>query len=807
MEKEFLGNDGTAVSKDKDGTAASGFAAGVRGKCELLVPAGGVNQFIAAVENGADAIYVGGKAFNARINANNFDDEELEKAVEFAHLRGVKVYVTMNTLLTDEELQPALEYAKFLYIINVDALIIQDLGLAKIIKEALPDLPLHLSTQATVYSPAGAEAAKALGFERVVTARELTLEEVRDCVAGKNSIEVFVHGALCFCYSGQCQMSRHMGGRSGNRGQCAQPCRLGYKVLDENGKPIDTFRYPLSPKDLCLIDRLGDYIDAGVASFKIEGRMKSAEYVAIVTSIYRKYIDIYYEKGIYIVSSQDRLALEQIFNRGGFTQGYIDGNPEDELMSGDLPKHRGVKIGKVIKPVKGTALLDVKLYENLSIGDGVEIHNRQLSGNIVTYILPLKSGLTRIGDIKGRFNHGDPIYRISSKEQLKEAQKSFAFSTFDEGKYIRKTPATIELFAEIGKPLTLKISCDLGEPYGIKGASLQDEHIVAEKPIKSPTETELMVKQLSKTGNTPFKIIDVKIRAKEQFSIAVSSLNDLRRQAIELLKKEVLKRRSLPSNIAEITMDVGTVQIQKDNQPKILELCVFDFESFNSMRFSEMDYLIKNLEQNGVFVDIIRLLIPIRDYIENKELVTIAIADRSGYEIIPYVSNMPKGEEDCYITVNFDAILDTLKEVETSIAGSSTKVYVGNIGWIKPFREAGITVLGDAGLNIYNRQAEKAYKTLGMSDCIHSLEDDMTAQGKVPLMVTEHRLNGTYLLDRKGEYLNLINKVDKTIITEDEGIDTQLLVKQLTESKSPVRIYITSPQKGIPASYTNAPEV
>ena len=785
-------------------------------KCELLVPAGGVNQFIAAVENGADAIYVGGKAFNARINANNFNDEELEKAVEFAHLRGVKVYVTMNTLLTDEELQPALEYAQFLYVINVDALIIQDLGLAKIIKEVLPDFPLHLSTQATVYSHAGVEAAKKLGFERVVTARELSLEEVRDCIAGYNQagteprplgynqIEVFVHGALCFCYSGQCQMSRYMGGRSGNRGQCAQPCRLGYKVLDANAKPIDTFKYPLSPKDLCQIDRLGEYIDAGVASFKIEGRMKSAEYVAIVTGIYRKYIDQYYEKGSYAVSSQDRLVLEQIFNRGGFTEGYIDGNPGDELMSGDLPKHRGIKIGKVIKPVKGTALLDVKLYENLSIGDGVEIHNRQLSGNIVTYILPLKGGLTRIGDIKGRFSHGDPIYRISSKEQLKEAQRSFAFSTFDEGKYIRKTPATIELFAEIGKPLALKISCDLGEAFGIKEASLQDEDIIAEKPIKSPTAADLIVKQLSKTGNTPFKIAEVKIHAKEPFSIAVSSLNDLRRQAIELLKTEIIKKRNLTSTINQTLPDVRITRTGESTPQKILELYFFDFETFNSVSLTEMDDLVQDLEHDGIVVDTLRMLIPIKDYVENKELVAIAIADRPDYEIIPYVSNMPKGEEDRYIITNFDTIIETLQEVKSSASGDKGKVYVGNIGWIKPFKEAGVTVLGDVGLNIYNQQAEEAYQMLGMSGCIHSLEDDLTSQGKIPLMVTEHHLDGVYLLDRKGEYLNLIDKGDKTIITEDEGVDTQLLVRQLTESKEPVRIYITSPQEGIPASYTDS---
>ena len=200
-----------------------------KGKCELLVPAGGVEQFIAAVENGADAVYIGGHLFNARINAGNFSDEELQAAVDFAHKRSVKVFVTMNTLMTDDELDGALKYAAFLYEAGVDALIIQDLGLGKLIREYMPDFPLHLSTQATVCDAMGAETALRLGYERVVLSRELSLAEIRQiCSSTEADIEVFVHGALCVCYSGQCQLSRYFGGRSGNRGLCAQPCRLPY---------------------------------------------------------------------------------------------------------------------------------------------------------------------------------------------------------------------------------------------------------------------------------------------------------------------------------------------------------------------------------------------------------------------------------------------------------------------------------------------------------------------------------------------------------------------------------------------------
>ena len=296
---------------------------------ELLVPAGGREQFLAAVENGADAIYVGGQLFNARAGAQNFNDDELVLALDYAHKRGVKVYVTMNTLLSDDELEPALRYASFLHDSGVDAIIVQDLGLGELVHRALPDLELHMSTQATITEVGSAKVAHELGYKRIVVARELALPEIADiCRAGSDGasdfeVEVFVHGAICICYSGQCQFSRYYGGRSGNRGSCAQPCRLAYTSYGEGGRRLAAASHPMSPRDMCLLDELGGLIDAGAASFKIEGRLKSAEYVAIVTSIYRKYIDMYLEEGYIEVSDEDRDALLQIFNRGEFTDAYL----------------------------------------------------------------------------------------------------------------------------------------------------------------------------------------------------------------------------------------------------------------------------------------------------------------------------------------------------------------------------------------------------------------------------------------------------------------------------------------------------
>ena len=310
---------------------------------ELLSPAGSIDHLKAAVNAGADAVYMGGMSFNARIFADNFSDEELPDAIKYAHAHGVKVYMTMNTLVADDELARAFEYCNYIYGLGADGLIVQDLGLIRLLNKYLPDLPLHYSTQGTLYNKEALGAVEKMGISRVVPARELTIEEIRELSEAAESmeppidVEVFVHGALCMCYSGQCQMSRVTGGgsgRTGNRGTCAQPCRHAY--TDENGKTC----YALSPKDLCLIERIPELTASGAASFKIEGRMKSPEYVAIVTRTYRKYIDLYDRlvrehgekaaKDMYSVEEDDMLELRQIFNRGDFTEGYIDGNPGED---------------------------------------------------------------------------------------------------------------------------------------------------------------------------------------------------------------------------------------------------------------------------------------------------------------------------------------------------------------------------------------------------------------------------------------------------------------------------------------------
>ena len=292
-------------------------------RCELLSPAGGFESLKAAIENGADAVYLGGKLFNARQFAGNFDSDDMLKAIEYAHLRGVKLYLTLNTLIRDHEIGRALEYAAYMREQGIDAIIVQDLGFASELRRQMPDLPLHASTQMTIYDINGAKVLEKMGFERIVTARELSIQELKDITSKMNiEVEVFVHGALCISYSGQCLMSSMIGGRSGNRGTCTQNCRMKYELYENLQGKIDQ-GYLLSTRDINAIKSLKDILEAGVRSLKIEGRMKSPEYVGLVTSKYRKALDHIYNSDNSGINEEDEKKLMQIFNRGGFSRGIL----------------------------------------------------------------------------------------------------------------------------------------------------------------------------------------------------------------------------------------------------------------------------------------------------------------------------------------------------------------------------------------------------------------------------------------------------------------------------------------------------
>lgn len=438
-------------------------------KPELLSPVGGYLQLLAAVENGADAIYMGGLNYNARMYADNFSTiKDIEKAVDYAHLRNVKVYITLNTLVNDNEIDEAIEYAKKLYEIGVDAVIVQDIAIVDILSKEAPNLKEHISTQASVYSKEGVEFYKKYqNVERVVLARELSLCEIGKISKNVNTeIEVFVHGALCVCYSGQCKLSSQIGARSGNRGKCAQPCRLPYKIENIN----DIENYYLSTKDVCLIDILPLILKTGVKSLKIEGRMKSPEYVAAVTRIYRKYIDIAYANEKYKVDEKDKEILLQVFNRGGFSTGYLEDSNSKDIWCSSRPKNSGTYIGNVIEYNKKKKNILVKLEKDISNGDVIEVVNKELSSAMISYIRKkndvvkkASSGdIVTLGDIKGNIQKGDKIYKIISKKLNDNLKESFI------KKSIKKNNVECKIELKIGKMPKMELKCEiLGKTFEV----------------------------------------------------------------------------------------------------------------------------------------------------------------------------------------------------------------------------------------------------------------------------------------------------------------------------------------------------
>lgn len=324
------------------------------------------------MQNGADAVYFGASLFNARASATNFDDTSLKKAIDYAKLRNVKAHLTLNTLIKNNEFEQALSLANKAYSYGIDAIIVQDLGLARYLIKHFPDLPIHASTQMSIYNLDGVKKAEQLGFSRVVLAREVPISEIKSiCESSSIEIETFLHGALCMSYSGQCLFSSMIGGRSGNRGKCAQVCRLPYELL-ENNKIIDK-GYLLSPKDVCSLELLPDLINAGVDCFKIEGRMKSPEYVATVTKIYKKYINMVIEHQQYFVANTDKKNLMQVFNRGGFSLGHLADSPNFQLVFKEKPNHMGIYLGKVAHFNANKGYIKLVLNDTVSKLDTISV--------------------------------------------------------------------------------------------------------------------------------------------------------------------------------------------------------------------------------------------------------------------------------------------------------------------------------------------------------------------------------------------------------------------------------------------------
>lgn len=518
---------------------------------ELLAPAGNWECAKAAVENGADAIYFGLARFNARMRSDNFTTADLPKLMAFLHRRGVKGYVTLNTLIFTQELPEVEADIRAIIRAGVDAIIVQDVGICRLIRHLSPDFPIHASTQMTITSAAGVEFAKSLGCQLVVLARECSLKEINQIRQGINQsgvnlpLEVFVHGALCVAYSGQCLTSEALGGRSANRGECAQACRMTYDLIAD-GKVVDLGhrQYLLSPQDLAGLEVLPELVQAGVSSLKIEGRLKAPEYVANVTRVYRQALDrlvtnsdsalklgnqpAAFKKSLSI--AEESYHLEMAFSRGLYP-GWFQGINNQALVHARFGKKRGVYLGKVIR-IRNEQIT-IELVSWVKPGDGVVFDSdkpgeREEGGRVYTVEQRGKEAILTFGkrDINlPKIHVGDKVWKTSDPELERQVRQTFAGDTPQ-----FQRPLQIDVYGEVGQPLTAIARDQFGNMVQVD--STIDLAIAHTKPLT----TERLQEQLGRLGNTPFYLEQLNNHLTDAVMIPVSELNRLRREIVVQLE-------------------------------------------------------------------------------------------------------------------------------------------------------------------------------------------------------------------------------------------------------------------------------
>lgn len=505
---------------------------------ELLAPAGNMTALVAAVESGADAVYLGLREFSARRGAANFSLPELAEATRYAHLRGCKVYLAANILVLPNEMGRALRLAADAREAGVDAFIVQDLGLARLIKSRLPDVPLHASTQISTHTADGAAALAGHGFDRVTLARELSVAEIAQVAGGQIPVEVFVHGALCYCYSGQCLLSSMVGGRSGNRGLCVQACRLAYELADERLGAIEAGgEYPLSTKDLAAIDLIPELIRAGVASLKIEGRLKSAGYVATVVDVYRRALDRYaLRPKDFAVAREDRQALEEVFSRG-FTQGYLVGIRDHRMMSPARPSDRGVPIGRVTACDQTASTCDIKLTRDLGVGDDIEIWVRK-GGRVRAKVSELSVAgerleLARTGQVARvrmprPIGLGDRVFRTASARLLEATRQRLRPAG-----HVRLVPVDLRAELRAGEPLRLSATAGDGSVASAEGA-------IVEPAERKPLDRASVAEHISRLGGTPYEPREVTVELSEACHLSFAAIHQARSELLARLDRQRL---------------------------------------------------------------------------------------------------------------------------------------------------------------------------------------------------------------------------------------------------------------------------
>lgn len=535
----------------------------MKDRVEILAPAGSMECLKAAIAAGADAVYTGGALFGARAYAHNLTEEELLEAIDYVHLHGRRLYLTVNTLIKDREMEKQMyDYLLPYYRQGLDAVIVQDIGLFRFIRKHFPDLPIHASTQMTLTGVDGAKFLEKEGAQRIVTSRELSMAEVKK-IADETELEIesFVHGALCYCYSGQCLFSSFIGGRSGNRGQCAQPCRLLYRT-PEAKRP----QYLLSLKDICTLELIPEMIESGIYSFKIEGRMKKPEYAAAVAFQYRKYTDLYlkyyeecpaeedpaaYAMKKYRVREEDRQMLLDLYNRGGFHTGYYHTQNGREMISLNRPNHAGVPAVKVL--AKKGRNVTAKALTDLYPQDIIELpmrKGREKADNYTCKDAVRKGMNVQIPVFADTPFKRDEIWMRTRNSTLIDTLRE----EFVNGKIKERICGTFRLYPQ--EKATITVKC--------RDAEITVAGEKAQEALSQPMSRERIEKQLRKTGNTEFEFSFLKAEIGEKVFLPMQSLNELRREALETLEKVICEKYRRSGEVKDPEEDKTELSMEEE---------------------------------------------------------------------------------------------------------------------------------------------------------------------------------------------------------------------------------------------------
>lgn len=689
---------------------------------ELLSPAGNFDCLISAVQNGANAVYFGADKFNARAGSTNFSREELKRAIEYAKLRNVKTHLTLNILIKNEEFSEAIQLVQYAYECGIDAIIVQDLGLAKYIIDHFPGLEVHASTQMTTYDINGVKELEKMGFDRVVLSRELSMEEIKNiCEQTKLDIEVFIHGALCISYSGQCLMSSMIGQRSGNRGKCAGTCRLPYQLI--NTKTNETLQkgYLLSSKDVCTLDIIPEMIATGVKSFKIEGRMKTPEYVAIVTSIYRKYIDLALSNKPYIVEEQDREKLLQAFNRGGFSTGYLKGKLGRDMMYTQRPNHMGIKIGKVLGYNENKGHVKLSLEKDLNLGDSIRINDdsckiSELMKNKINIKTARNGEIVTIGRIRGRIRTGDSVYKTVSIKLLDEVKQN-----------LREENAKRNLICN----LKLKVGESLEAEFEDVETEIKVKYKgdIVQKAEKTPTPEDRIKEQICKTNNTVFKIDKINIDLSDNAFVQIKELNEARREALQELEEKILN-----------TFKRDNIKIEKEEKLQIENRKIKNVSVL--LNFINPEYNYKLLK--GAY----KIYIPVTEFFNQakREKIKELTENKNVYVYLPTITKQ-----------NFRELIESRIEeiLEMNIKG----FVVSSLSQLEMVKKYKLEVIANYTMNVFNNNTAEMLENLEFTTITVSPEEgaeeiknletgkakkEIIAYGRTPLMTSEYCPIGTF---------------------------------------------------------------